>query len=479
MIFVLIYLILKPSTDSNISSAQELHGEFKLYQNQVYVAIPSNGYYKVPKVDQKTFEPISDKWIDNHVGRDKNHVYCGNKIMPQLKPKQTKIIGQNYYSDGELTYYCNRSSSRNQMPWWQEIPQIMAHTLFNTPKPQNYHYPLIALPKTGTPYYSLEQVSAITNGEKTYFKGKLMTKANPKKLHYIKSYHADMSNSWRTSDFYISDDQHLYYKNKLLPLKANPEVYSINAKFATQDRYLIDPKSGSVIVNDLLFPQKHNPYQLLSEYEGQVYHTLWRNKKDIFYYDNQSKTVKKLAKNPLASGKFKEIGPLVFSDGKTTIVIDHYERWIRYRKSNTKKLVSRHTAFYRLKNLPKGDWRLKHQHQFYQIWQKGDRYYLFDNWGQQQSIKHPVYQIIDQSTLKTLLKSQDLRSSQLRQMIEQGKLTLPDAEEIVNAESNFDNSLSRWYRKWWWLVIASIFIIGATTEKIRKRKQHKDNLDLK
>ena len=61
---------------------------FTLYDNKIYASVPSNGKYLVTQADVATFKTFSDKkgYQSRKVATDKNHVYAGNVIVPNLDP---------------------------------------------------------------------------------------------------------------------------------------------------------------------------------------------------------------------------------------------------------------------------------------------------------------------------------------------------------------------------------------------------------
>ncbi len=58
--------------------------EFRIYNQQVYVAVPSNGHYVIPEADLKTIRMLSDDIATRQIAVDQKHVYCGNMILKNL-----------------------------------------------------------------------------------------------------------------------------------------------------------------------------------------------------------------------------------------------------------------------------------------------------------------------------------------------------------------------------------------------------------
>lgn len=113
---------------------------FTKYDNHIYALVPSAGYYILDKVDVDSFKPLSSKqYYDRHIGMDKNHVYFGNIPTADLNPDKLYAIGNGYYSDGMITYFCSYPSENNtSLNAITEILEQLAYSLFNGKKPQSY-----------------------------------------------------------------------------------------------------------------------------------------------------------------------------------------------------------------------------------------------------------------------------------------------------------------------------------------------------
>ncbi len=460
------------------TNGDDLHGEFKRYDDRVYVAIPSNGYYEVIGVDQESFKPVkvmdgsySEDYMDAHIGVDKNHVYCGNRIIPGMDQEKVISIGNNYYSDGENTYYCDRFSKRNEeLAWYEEIYQTYRHKYLGEEKPQTYIYEMKAIPKSEKAYYVLEQMKTVTDGDTVYYEGEKMEKANPATLRPLKSYHVDLTDNLRTSYLYSGDGERVYFKNNLLSVSYDDSLYSLPAEPTDKDEYLIDPRDNMVFINGTAFDREKAPYILMTEHDSHMYHTLWLSERGIFFYDYRAKELKKAGENIFLDKHVEEIAPFVFCDGEETFFIDAYEVWHVGRRFRW--LKSRNTAIYKLDNLPKGEWQEKKEARFYSVWDKGNKHYLFDNSGESQLIDSTVYVIIDDSAFDLLVSKEDINSSALREMIDEGKLTVPETSDaIALAESRFDDSWDHKVRKYGGVVLLSLIFFGSFIPRLIRRNQ--------
>ena len=309
---------------------------FTLYDNKIYASVPSNGKYPVTQADVATFKTFSDKkgYQSRKVATDKNHVYAGNVIVPNLDPSKTISLGEDYYSDGQHTYYLGSNSIRNDtLNVLVEIFQLMLYGLNLGEKPQTYLYPIHQLPISNQPYYPILKNSVATEGKAVFFECRLLPQADPTTLRQLARLYDDGDE--RPSYGYFADQYHVYYKNELLPLQSNADVYSLEIEGNSVESYLFDPRTGKVFMHDLAFDKKHAPYQLITPYGAHVYHALFSSKNGIYYYDREDNAVKRADDNPFYDSKFEALSEFVFTDGKRTLFLESTEHWSSKKSNRT------------------------------------------------------------------------------------------------------------------------------------------------
>ncbi|MFY1972528.1 DKNYY domain-containing protein, partial [Achromobacter dolens] len=144
---LLIWLI----DDSGDDFAAIDHGEsygssiYKRYQGEVYAAVPSNGYYRMREADPAGFETFdTGRYDGRQAARDGRHVYCGNLVLPGMRPASTRYLGNSYFSDGSATYFCDFASERNlELGRLDELWQRILYRAGKGDKPQTYLYPFL------------------------------------------------------------------------------------------------------------------------------------------------------------------------------------------------------------------------------------------------------------------------------------------------------------------------------------------------
>ena len=358
--------------------------EFIEYQGEIFVPVPSGGRYVLEDVDLNSFKAVEDE-STQVVGLDKNHVYFGNIPVPDLDPSKLQVIGKGYYTDGTNTYFCSPYSQRNEdLSTSMELLQHLAYIFSKTKKPQRYIYPYKKIetnkrlqPVENLPYFA-------TDGEKVYYRGEVLEKADLNTLKSVDRYNE-----------YFADKENVYYKSKLLPIKNSGKLRVVSSKQG--DEFLYDEANGYVFQEDYSFDREKAPYRVLGNEGGHLNHLVFINKEGIYYYDNEEKKQERAGDN-FFIGKIEEISPNVFTDDENLYYFHAYDVWRRSRYDNG--LDSRNTEIYSLGK--KTDWKKIEDTSSGGIWQKGNKYYYFDDLGIRQLISNTIYEITDKETLALL-----------------------------------------------------------------------------
>ena len=383
--------------------------EFIEYQGEIFVSIPSGGRYVLEDVDLNSFKAVEDE-STQVVGLDKNRVYFGNIPVPDLDPSKLQVIGKGYYTDGKSTYFCSPYSQRNEdLSTSMELLQHLTYIFSKTKKPQRYIYPYKKIetnkrlqPVENLPYFA-------TDGEKVYYRGEVLEKADLNTLKSVDRYNG-----------YFADKENVYYKSKLLPIKNSGKLRVVSSKQG--DEFLYDEANGYVFQEDYSFDREKAPYRALGNEGGHLNHLVFINREGIYYYDNEEKKQERAGDN-FFIGKIEEITPNVFTDDENLYYFHAYNVWRRSRYDNG--LDSRNTEIYSLGK--KTDWKKIEDTSYGGIWQKGNKYYYFDDLGISQLISNTIYEITDKETLALLRDDYNNR----RQLIANEKLIPVEGEKKV------------------------------------------------
>ena len=420
--------------------------EFIEYQGEIFVSIPSGGRYVLEDVDLNSFKAVEDE-STLVVGLDKNHVYFGNIPVPDLDPSKLQVIGKGYYTDGKSTYFCSPYSQRNEdLSTSMELLQHLAYIFSKTKKPQRYIYPYKKIetnkrlqPVENLPYFA-------TDGEKVYYRGEVLEKADLNTLKSVNGYNE-----------YFADKENVYYKSKLLPINNSGKLRVVSSKQG--DEFLYDEANGYVFQEDYSFDREKAPYRVLGNEGGHLNHLVFINKEGIYYYDNEEKKQERAGDN-FFIGKIEEITPNIFTDDENLYYFHAYDVWRRSRYDNG--LDSRNTEIYSLGK--KTDWKKIEDTSNGSIWQKGNKYYYFDDLGIRQLISNTIYEITDKETLALLrgdYNNQRLLIANEKLIPVEGDIKLKIVVKRGGAESFFRTYI---------IIFIALVIVGALHIHLKNKR---------
>ncbi|CAB3646579.1 DKNYY domain-containing protein [Achromobacter pestifer] len=416
---------------------------YKRNADRIYAAVPSNGSYPMPGADLATFEPIGEDYANRQVAKDRQHVYCGNQILPGLNPASVRTVGNSYYTDGTAAFYCAPYTVINkELGGLQEVWQKFQYQRNAGPKPQTYLYPYVALPASAQPYRSLLDRDLATDGASVFYQGLPMPQANSDTMRRLRG---GRDGADRLSEDFFADGRHVYFHDQLLALSDAPALHTFRVGDLYQQPYLYDGRDGMVYVGARAFDAAHAPYRLLSPRSEHVKQALFAGKDGIYFFNSQKDRVERAGDDPFASGRFTALSPFVFSDGKQVLILQGRESWGSSRGGGG--LIYRATQINRVKGAPTGEWKKLGDvyHRFGSVWQNGDQLYYFDQTGSSQLVFSPIYRILDRGAADFLLGSQQtlqIRMDDIRKLIRDGKMAAPASETILEAKTRYRGFLS-------------------------------------
>ena len=306
-------------------------------------------------------------------------------------------------------------------------------------KPQSYLYPYFKLGSGNLPYCVNSENDTASNGTFTYFQGKLLSGANPDQLKLVLGEH---------NYAYRADGKNVYYNNTLLDLKDNGKLYSIEIDGLNNQYYLLNPVDGMVYVNEFAFDPQYAPYHLLSEHGAHINHALFYNDTGIYYFDLNKKKMRRVGDSPFLGKAFKEIAPLIFSDGTQLLYLQASE----YR-SNKGSASSKSTHILKLAEQLHSSWQKLGDvnYNYGSVWKNGNAFYYFDQLGNSQLVKATIYHIRDPQTIQNLLRTQP-RTDDIRQWIDEQKMVEAKHTELLEVETTNHSD------KYWGLFVPIIFV---------------------
>lgn len=403
------------------------------YENKIYASIFGVAY-QLEDVDIASFKVIDTMdYSENYIGVDKNNVYFGNQIVPDLKPDKLYIVGNGYYSDGVNSYFCSNSFEKNEdLVTKSKIRQYIGYYFFKENKPQEYAYPFKKV-ETNKILKKVDNLPLFATDEKNiYFKGEILENADLNTLKKVVGKN-DME--------YFFDKNNVYYQSKLLPLPCNNRLKTVSVEQRNRN-YLFDEVNGNIFLKDYAFDKKYTPYEILGENSNHINDLLFVSKNGIFFYNFETKVQERIGDN-IFIGKIEKILPSIISDDKNIYYLYSYDV---YKKKKVRfgyidVLVSKNIGIFYLDE--KKDWEKVKDIDYGtigEIWKKGNKYYYFDNLGYHQLINNVVYEISDKRTLDYLSNKNNINSDEIREFVNTKKLVAVDGKEVITASVKYKES---------------------------------------
>ena len=447
------FFIFKIKSDYNFN--QEILENGQKYEKSIYIKYEGRIYcnsfgdiYQLKDVDIDSFKTFdTGDYRDNYIATDKNNVYLGNNIIPDLNPNRLKSLGSNYYSDGVNYYFLSDKYIRNEdISTWS----ILKEHIINFKKKQVYFYPFKKI-ETTKALKGIEDFRYLaSDGEKVYYKGELIKNADLYTLKAVDKYNDD----------YFYDKNNVYYKTKALNLSSNDNLNLVSVEQGERT-YLYDGLNGNVSLEEYIFDKKYIPYQILGIGSAHVKDLLFVSKDGIFFYNPETKEQERAGDN-IFKGKVENILSSVISDDKNIYYLHSYDVLRKRRRSSRHAhiLVSKNIGIFSLGE--KKDWeKIKDidSGTTGQVWKKGNKYYYFDDLGVGQTIDDVVYEIVDYASLKYLLGTNNINSSTIKELINNKKLIAFKGEEVSTASIKYKES----HRAEIFLIVFVILIIAIVS----------------
>ena len=457
--FFIPYMIRSDGKSYEIKTNGEQYGtsNFFKYQGKIYVFTLNDGMQALENVDMETFKTLnSGDYYTKNIGLDKNNVYFGNVIIPDLDPNKFEVIGNGYYTNGINSYFFSPFSELDK-------------------ESSNYIYPYkkIENAKNLKAYENLELFAV--DGDNVYYKGEILKNTDLNTLKII-----DKNNE------YFADKENVYHKSKLLPIKNSGKLKIVSSEQG--DTFLYDEASGYVFIGDYTFDKEKAPYKVIGNNGTNLYNLIFIGKDGIYYYDSEKKKQLKAGDN-IFVGNIEEITPNIFTDDENIYYFSAYSVRSGSRK-NLGELLSRNTDIYYLDK--KDGWgKVKdiREGNIGSIWKKENKYYYFNNLGIFHFTDNTIYEISDKETLDYLLakaddetddiKSEDLtaiNTDYIRELIKNEKLIAVSGEKKMTITVKYKTDIVTKIFKYFiriFLVVYLIFFIFKNFRKSRGKNENK------
>ena len=414
---------------------------FFKYQGKIYAFTLNDGMKEIKNVDITTFKAFEpEDYFTQNIALDKNSVYFGNVIIPDLNPNKLKVIGNGYYTDGTNSYFFSPFSELDK-------------------ESSNYFYPhkKIENAKNLKAFENLELFAV--DGDNVYYKGEILKNADLNTLKII-----DKNNE------YFADKENVYYKSKLLPIKNSGKLKIVSSEQG--DTFLYDEASGYVFIGDYTFDKEKAPYKVIGNNGTTLYNLIFIAKDGIYYYDNQKKQQLKAGDN-IFIGNIEEISPNVFTDDKNIYYFSAYDVTTATKKS-IGELISKNTDICYLDK--KEGWeKVADIKEGYvaSIWKKEGKYYYFNNLGIFPFMDSTIYEISDKETLNYLLSKSDDKTDDIEELIKNEKLIAVSGEKKMTITVKYKTDIVDKVFKYFIRIFLLAYLIFFIFKEFRRKNEKK------
>jgi len=449
-----IFNIINDNKYYEIKTNGEQYGKsnFFKYQGKIYVINLNDGMQEVKNADITTFRAFEPgDYFTQNIALDKNSVYFGNVIIPDLNPNKLEVIGNGYYTDGTNTYFYSPFS---------ELDKDSSKYIYPYKKMENIKN-LKALKD-----FELFAV----DGDNVYYKGEILKNADLNTLEII-----DRNNE------YFADKENVYYKSKLLPIKNSGKLKIVSSEQG--DTFLYDEASGYVFIGDYTFDKEKAPYKVIGNNGTNLYNLIFIGKDGIYYYDSEKKKQLKAGDN-IFIGNIEEISPNIFTDDENIYYFSAYSVRSASRNNNG-ELISRNTDICYLDK--KDGWeKVKdiRESSIGSIWKKGNKYYYFNNLGIFHFTDNTIYEISDKETLDYLLAKADdetddiksegltaINTDYIRDLIENKKLIAVSGEKEMTITVKYKTDIVDKIFKYFIRISLVVYLIFFIFKNFRKSRR--------
>ena len=425
---------------------------FFKYQGKIYVFTLNDGMQALENVDMETFKTLnSGDYYTKNIGLDKNNVYFGNIIIPDLDPNKLEVIGNGYYTDGTNSYFCSPFS---------ELDKDSSKYI--------YPYKKIENAKNLKAFENLELFAV--DRDNVHYKGEILKNVDLNTLEII-----DKNNE------YFADKENVYYKSKLLPIKNSGKLKIVSSEQG--DTFLYDEASGYVFIGDYTFDKEKAPYKVIGNNGTTLYNLIFIAKDGIYYYDSEKKKQLKAGDN-IFIGNIEEISPNIFTDDENIYYFSAYSVRSASRNNNG-ELLSRNTDIYYLDK--KDGWeKVKdiRESSIGSIWKKGNKYYYFNNLGIFHFTNNTIYEISDKETLDYLLSKADdetddiksegltaINTDYIRDLIKNEKLIAVSGEKKMTITVKYKTDIVDKIFKYFIRISLVVYLIFFIFKNFRKSRR--------
>ncbi len=433
--------------DEAAGSGKSLSGIYTLYQGRVYMSIGGQGYYLVSGADAASFSPLGGLDSEN-LGKDRSAVYCGSRVIPQLRPEQVRFVSNGYVSDGRRAWYCTRQKKNASYRWWQDVTHSRGED--NPGKPRPTDYVLVLLESVNAANLKVLVDAYAQDGVHAFYEGGVIPGADGASLQTVKLGQGDLAG--RVEDRYARDSRRVYFQGEVVPDAGPATFFAFRPDSGHEDNvYGQDSATGRFYFGATPFPAEvdgvdSRSLHLLIADRDRANHELFYNASGIWFWDYQGVGLQRGCANPFA-GTPTMLSPGIWTDQRSAFVIRAIDEWGNGRSDRS--LKARKTQLWMLPGLSAPKWSKVADLSGEQgesrgiLWRGGTQLYFAPNAGKNVFLNDALYIVSDPEGLKRDLKS-DQDYMKVLQAGDVQRLDSSDSQVVCRAASRYPSMWEFW-----------------------------------
>jgi hypothetical protein len=447
LITVVFVVVDAPGEDDSAGSGKSLPGIYTLHQGHIYMNIGGQGYYRVPGADAGSFGPLGGSDSQN-LGKDRSAVYCGSRVIPQLRPEQVRFVSDGYVSDGRRAWYCTRPKQNAAYHWWHDFTYSRSEDSPEKSRPTDYV--LVPLESVNAANLKIVVDAYAQDGVRVFYEGSVIPGADGASLQTVKLGQGDLAG--RVDDRYARDSRRVYFQGKVVPGAGPATFFAFRPDSDQWDNvYGQDSATGRFYFGATPFPDEvdgvdSRALHLLIADRDRANHELFYNASGIWFWDYRGEGLQRGCANPFA-GTPTMLSHGVWADDRNAFVTRAVEEWGNGRSDQS--LKARKTQLWMLSGLSAPKWTKVADLSGEQgesrgiLWRGGTQLYFAPNAGQNVFLNDALYLVSDPEGLK-----RDLRSGQYYIKVLQAgdiqRLDSSDGTVVCRAASRYPSTWEFW-----------------------------------
>ena len=403
-------------------------GFYRSPEGEIYAEIAHSGRYLLKGADKDSFRVLNlpHLYYYSNVGADKNNVYCSTKILQGLDPKNARLLGNGYLTDGKISYFCSAKSEKK--PGFNEFVAVMksvANLFIKSYEDSSYFYKNVRIDSVNLePIFDM---GFAKDGNALYYKGEKLD-AIASGLKFIKT-----TKEQKTD--YFTDGKSVFLDGVKLDVSYTDEMQEIATDLYRDTHYLFEPESGAVFANGHKFSEQAMPFTpIYNEGDSYIFWPIFAGKDGVYFWDKSKPALEKIS-NFKPKGEIYRFYSDLFADDESLYFLQNSEEWTRSRHG--RQVSARLVGLYRLASKSElrkiGD---VNGGEYGAVFADNNKSYFVGSYYDRFYMKEGVYEIADLRAVEILTRpprfqGKKLEAKDIYELIKTGALVPASGEETA------------------------------------------------